>query len=89
MASAYDIMDSDFLALAEEYQNLTKSEKEQVKKMRKRYKAKMYQREKRRDYMTHVSSLEKERDMLQRELSVLRMEVTELWQEEIKLLQRL
>ncbi|KAI6654393.1 hypothetical protein LOD99_790 [Oopsacas minuta] len=89
MASRYDLIDSDYLSLAEQYQNLTKGEKEQVKKLRKRYKAKMYQREKRRDYMTQVSSLEKERDQLQRELSMLRMEVTELWQEEIKLLQRL
>ena len=89
MASRYDIVDADFLILAEQYQNLTKSEKEYLKKMRKRHKAKMYQREKRRDYMTQVSSLEKERDLLQKELSMLKMEVTELWHEEIKLLQRL
>ena len=89
MASRYDIIDADFLILAEQYQNLTKGEKEHLKKMRKRHKAKIYQREKRRDYMTQVSSLEKERDVLQKELSLLKMEVTELWHEEIKLLQRL
>ena len=89
MASRLDSFDGDFLIITEQYQSLTKSEKEQYKRMRKRHKAKMYQREKRRDYMTQVSCLERERNQLQRELDMLKVEVDELWQEEIKLLKRL
>ena len=77
------------MASYEQYVNLTKSEIKIIKKDEKRYKAKMYQRVRRRNYNTLVSSLERERDELEIELAMIKMEVAELWKAEIILLKRL
>ncbi len=63
-------------------------DKEDLKKTKKRQKAKMYQREKRQNYVNQISTLQEERDQLQLHLSALQQEVCDLWETEVTLLKK-
>lgn len=64
-------------------------DKEDIKKNKKRHKAKMYQREKRQDYVNQISNLQDERDQLFQQLTALQQEVCDLWETEVTLLKKI
>ena len=61
-------------------------EKRRVKKLRKNYQAKMYQRKKRLDYLQEIFELQTEKAILEKELDNIRRERDNLWNLELRLL---
>lgn len=57
-----------------------------LKKMKKRHKAKMYQREKRQNYINQIAILQNEKEQLLLQLKALQQEVCDLWETEATLL---
>ena len=83
-----DLIQSDSIDVDEvEYLNLY--EKRRIKKLRKNYKAKLYQREKRQDFLHEVYELQIEKERLKKELLEISRERDKLWDLKLRLLRAL
>ena len=69
--------------------NFTEKEKQYLRKQRRKFKAKMYQREKRQVYLDEVEILKKEKARLELELETMKKERDNLWVIEVELLKSL
>ncbi|KAI6654395.1 hypothetical protein LOD99_792 [Oopsacas minuta] len=68
---------------------LNRYEKRRMKKLRKNFQAKVYQREKRQDYLQEVYELQAEKAMLEKELEIITRERDQLWNLELGYLRAL
>ena len=68
---------------------LNRYEKRRIKKLRKNFQAKLYQRGKRNDYLQEIFELQTEKASLEKELKHLQRERDQLWNLELELLRTL
>ena len=68
---------------------LNRYEKRRIKKLRKNFQAKVYQRGKRNDYLQEIFELQTEKALLEKELKHLQRERDLLWNLELDLLRAL
>ena len=68
---------------------LNRYEKRRIKKLRKNYQAKMYQRGKQLDYLQKIYELQTEKAILTKELDNIRRERDNLWSLQLSLLKAL
>ena len=83
-----DIIENDSIDI-DDVSYLNRYEKRRIKKLRKNFQAKVYQRGKRNDYLQEIFELQTEKALLEKELKLLQHERDQLWNLELGLLRAL
>ena len=83
-----DLIENELLEI-DDISYLNRYEKRRIKKLRRNFQAKMYQRGKRDDYLQEISELQTKKASLEKELKYLQRERDQLWNLELELLRSL